>query len=184
MSVGPGPAPLGAGIAAASEVGDRDRHGIKVAVGHVHTQRSLGERGRGEAAYKRALELDADAHRRLRGALVHAAVTYAWLDADLGDVAEGVQYKYALTNARHLLQATSTVDVRGLRLGLQGLWKERLTGESYAVLNGRVAYRMEAGPGSVTVSVEARNMFDVEYTEVFNAPMPGRWWIFGVRLRQ
>jgi vitamin B12 transporter len=69
-----------------------------------------------------------------------------------------------------------------LTMGLQGLWKDRLTGASYGVLNARAGYRVHVGRQRLGVSVEVRNLFDTDYTEVFDAPMPGRWWIFGVRV--
>lgn len=129
----------------------------------------------------RGLELDAEAHRYLGPHRLHLAASYAWLDADLGAVTDGVEYKYALTHARHLLQGTATVDVHALQLGLQGLWKEPLAGASYGVVNARLAYAFTLGRQHLVLSAEVRNLFDVSYSEVFDAPMPRRWWLAGLR---
>jgi outer membrane cobalamin receptor len=128
------------------------------------------------------LELDAEATPRLGRQRLRLALSYAWLDADLGDVADGVQYKYALTNARHIVQANAAVTRGPVLLGLQALWKDRLTGASYGVIDVRVGYSLPLGRQRLALTAEVRNLFDTDYTEVFGAPMPGRWWLVGVRL--
>ena len=64
-------------------------------------------------------------------------------------------------------------------LGLQGTWKDRLRDaplatDRYGVVHGRVGYRVQVGGAPITLSAEVRNVGDVDYSEVFDAPMPGR----------
>ncbi len=130
----------------------------------------------------RGLEIDAEARQTLGMGRVRFAASYAWLDAELGDAPAGATFKYVLTNARHLVQGLAAFDAGPASLGLQALWKEPLQGDSYGLVNARLGYRFSLRRGSITLSGELRNLFDVQYTEVFDAPMPGRWWLFGLRL--
>lgn len=132
----------------------------------------------------RGLEIDANLDRSVGNNRVHLNVSYAWLDADLGRVPEGTTYKYALTNARHLLQAGISFQHAATTLGIHWLWKDRLEGTSYSVSNLRVGHRLDFGRQRLTLSGEIRNLFDTQYTEVFDAPMPGRWWLVGLKLQR
>lgn len=127
------------------------------------------------------LELDADARRMLGPNRLRLAATYTWLDAELRDETRAAAYKYVLTNARHLVQGQAALDTGPATLAVQGLWKSPLEGDAYGVVNVRVAYRLNLGRQHLVLSGELRNLFDHAYAEVFNAPMPGRWWLFGVR---
>ena len=128
------------------------------------------------------LELDAEVTHALGAGQLRLTATYTWLDANLGAVAEGSVFKYALTNARHLFQAHAAFDVRALSFGTQMLWKDRLEGSSYSVVSVRAGYRLDLGRQRLGLFSEIRNLFDTDYAEIFDAPMPGRWWLFGVRL--
>lgn len=130
----------------------------------------------------RGVEVDASFAQAFGTTRWRFDATYTWLDADLGEAHEVHQFKYALTNARHILQGKASVTQGLLTLGLQALWKERLADDSYGLLHARLAYRMSLGRQRLIVSSELRNVFDTSYSEVFDAPMPGRWWLFGVSL--
>ena len=80
------------------------------------------------------------------------------------------------------LQAHAAFDVRALSLGTQVLWKDRLVGPSYSVVNVRAGYRLDLGRQRLGLFSEIRNLFDTNYAEIFDAPMPRRWWLFGVQL--
>ncbi|GIV58150.1 MAG: hypothetical protein KatS3mg042_1063 [Rhodothermaceae bacterium] len=128
------------------------------------------------------LELDLEARRQVGPVRLRATAAYTYLDAALADTDRVAQYKYALTNARHLGQATLAVDAGAATLSVQALAKERLAGDAYEVVHLRAAYRLPAGRARLTLSAEVRNVFGVRYAEVFDAPMPGRWWLLGLRL--
>ncbi|RMH54146.1 MAG: TonB-dependent receptor [Bacteroidetes bacterium] len=63
---------------------------------------------------------------------------------------------------------------------MQGLWKDRLVQDSYGLVHARLGYRLRLGPSVLTLSGEVRNVFDTRIAEIFNAPLPGRWWIVGL----
>lgn len=130
----------------------------------------------------RGIELDAAFSHDTGTSRWRVDATYTWLDADLGN-SDGVhQFKYALSNARHIVQGQATLTQGATTLGLQAFWKERLEGDSYSVVNARLAYRINWGAQRLILSAEVRNLFDETYSEVFDAPMPGRWWLVGMTL--
>ncbi len=141
----------------------------------------------------RGLELEAEAHRTLsRSQRLRFHGAYTLLDADVAldpGTPETATYKYALTKARHLVQGTLSHTFNGFSTGLQGMWKHRMQtvpsnigGASYSVINLRASYQLPVGSEALIISGEVRNIFDTEYTEIFDAPMPGRWGILRVRL--
>lgn len=128
------------------------------------------------------VELDVVLTPRLGASRLRLAATYTWLDPNLGEVEPGVELKYALTQARHLLQGAASLSRERWSLGVQALWKDRLEGESYGVVHARAGYRLLSGRQRLTLTAEVRNLFDKAYAEIFDAPMPGRWWLVGLRL--
>ena len=135
------------------------------------------------AAETRGLEIDARAHREVGPARVRATASYTRLGVSLSGVDPDVRTKYALTSARHLVQGTMRAGVGPVTLTARGLWKERRQQPSYGVVHGRVAYAVPTGGNRLGFSLEVRNLFDTDYADIFDAPMPGRWWIVGVELR-
>ena len=134
-------------------------------------------------AQKRGVELEATTRPALGSAQFHLTGAYTFLDADLSADREA-QYKYALSSARHLVQGTARLTRGPVRLGLRGLWKDRRARPSYGVLHGRLAYQWVLQGARLGLSLEVRNLFDRDYADVFDAPMPGRWWILGLRLKR
>lgn len=116
---------------------------------------------------------------------VEWTLAYTGLDASIGDVDDGVLYTYAASAARHHVQGTARVQWGAVGGSLQTQWKERLDAPepadlSYSVTNARLFYTTAALGPEATLSFEMRNVFDRQYSEVFNAPMPERWWLLGV----
>ncbi len=128
----------------------------------------------------RGLELDAEVTRPLGAARLHLAGAYTYLDADVETELPPDRYKYALGHARHLVQGRATLGLGRVSLGVQGLWKDRLVQDSYGLVHARLGYRLRLGPSVLTLSGEVRNVFDTRIAEIFNAPLPGRWWIVGL----
>lgn len=139
---------------------------------NLHTVRTSG------------LELEASANRRLGFGRLRADAALTFLEADLGELADDVEYQYVQTNARRLAQMAVTYDISGLHGGLQALWRDPLDGDSYAVVSARAGYDVSVSPGTLQLSTELRNVFDRRYSEVFDAPMPPRWWLVGIRYTQ
>lgn len=106
--------------------------------------------------------------------------SYTYLDANLGTIPSGVQYKYALTNAKHLLQNNLTLGYRKSSLTFQHLWKQPLVGDAYQVMNLKAVVPITLLL-QWKLTFEVRNLADVAYTELFDAPMPRRMWLVGIR---
>ncbi|NBB86914.1 MAG: TonB-dependent receptor [Bacteroidetes bacterium] len=131
----------------------------------------------------RGVELEAEGNHVVGPVQLRATASYTYLDASLGDVEESVTFKYALTNARHLVQGNLMVSLAPVQLGVQGLWKDPLDGDPYGVVDLRGAYHLPVGDRALQVTAEVRNVFDAAYTEIFAAPMPERWWLLGAQWR-
>jgi vitamin B12 transporter len=125
------------------------------------------------------LELDAEASVDVGEARLRYVGSYAWLHSEL-DVPDGVQYKYALTHARHIIQQNVYVYGGRAGLGLRGLWKAPMSGDRFFVVDLSGSYRLSR---EIALTAEVRNVLDIDYAEVFDAPMPRRWWLIGVRYR-
>lgn len=86
------------------------------------------------------------------------------------------------------MQDSASLRFEAVTLGVQGLWKDRLREEglatpSYGVVHGRLAYDTPLVGAQVTLSGEVRNLLDVDYSEVFDAPQPGRTLLVGAEVR-
>jgi len=57
-------------------------------------------------------------------------------------------------------------------------------GKRYGVLDLRVTYPWDTGRYRLTFTAEVRNLFDREYSDVFDAPMPRRWFMAGVKVQR
>lgn len=134
-------------------------------------------------AETRGFEVDARAYQTIGRVRMRATASYTRLGASLRGVAPTVRTKYALTSARHLVQGTVQVRTAAVGLGMRGLWKERRQRPAYGVVHGRLAYAVPGGGERVHLSLEVRNLFDADYADIFDAPMPGRWWIVGLHWR-
>lgn len=134
------------------------------------------------------LEAEASLDRTVAAVGLHLDGAYTYLDATLDTQEDVAVYKYALTSARHLVQGSASVDVQSVTLGVQGLWKDRLkdtdlaTG-AYGVVHTRLAYRTHLRGAPLTLSTEVRNILDRQYSEVFDAPMPGRTLLVGAKIQ-
>ncbi len=128
------------------------------------------------------LELGLNANRYFDGSHLSLNVFYTLLHKEIGSSAQNVDYKYALKGARQLIQGNLQFEKGNILLALRGLWKDRRTRKSYTLVHARAAYRIPLGDQRVSLSLSVRNIFNTEYSDIFDAPMPNRWWIFGVRL--
>jgi len=113
---------------------------------------------------------------------------YTLLDATIDADSTASSYKYALTNARHLVQGSASVSVGAVTLGVQGLWKDRLKDaglatDQYGVVHTRLAYNTRLAGVRTSLSAEVRNAFDRQYSEIFDAPLPGRTLLVGATVQ-
>jgi iron complex outermembrane receptor protein len=131
------------------------------------------------------IETEASLDRQIGGVGVHLDAAYTFLDASFEAQEQVADFKYALTSARHHLQGSASISAGSVTIGVQGLWKDRLedTGlamDRHGVVHTRVAYEARLGDRTVTLSTEVRNLFDTDYSEVFDAPLPGRTLLVGI----
>ncbi|OZC01512.1 TonB-dependent receptor plug domain-containing protein [Rubricoccus marinus] len=128
-------------------------------------------------------ELHAEAQREIAsGATLRAEAAYTYTDIQLDGTAPGAVYKYALSHSPHLVQARLSLGVGTTRLGVDGLWKERLDLPSVAVADVQLSFAVPVGGARGEVQLSVRNVTNAQYAEVFGAPMPGRAGTGGVRL--
>lgn len=134
------------------------------------------------------LETELAFDRSIGGVGVDVDAAYTLLDATLDGQRSPSAYKYGLNSPRHLLQGSALITLQPVTLGVQGLWKDRLADQglatpSYGVVHGRLGYRTSLSGVPVTLSAEVRNLFDTEYSEIFDAPMPGRTLLVGAKVQ-
>ncbi|PSQ59568.1 MAG: TonB-dependent receptor [Bacteroidetes bacterium QH_10_64_19] len=130
------------------------------------------------------LETELSLDRRLGAVGLNLSAAYTLLDATLDGQRPAADYKYGLNSARHHVQGNVSLSAGAVTLGLQGLWKDRIRNaggatDRYGVVHGRLGYDTRLSGARVTLSVELRNAFDRPYSEVFDAPMPGRTLMVG-----
>lgn len=129
-----------------------------------------------EASASAAVPLAAQSTLRLTG-----GYTYTDVRVDTGGFAEG-DFKYVLDHAPHLWQLRAAAEAGSAVLAVEGLHKTRLALDGVSVVHAQLAVAVPGTSGALRLSGEVRNVFDARYTEVFGAPMPGRWASVGLRL--
>ncbi len=133
-------------------------------------------------AETRGLELGLNAYRYFGGSQLSFNAFYTILHKEIGSTAQNAEYKYALKGARQLIQGNVQFEKENILLALRGLWKDRRSRKSYSVIHARAAYKIPFAEKRISLSVAVRNIFNTQYSDIFDAPMPNRWWIFGVQL--
>jgi iron complex outermembrane receptor protein len=134
------------------------------------------------------LETEAAFARTLGTVDLRMDAAYTLLDATLDANRPTTAFKYGINSARHHVQGSVAATVAPITVGVQGTWKDHiqepgLATDQYGVLHTRLAYNTRLAGQRVTVSGEVRNLFDREYSEVFDAPMPGRTFLVGASVR-
>ncbi len=128
-------------------------------------------------------EAEVSAYRTLGRVGLSADVGYTYLDATIDGLAEDVQAKYALTSARHLVQAHLHASLGRIGVGVQSVARTPDSDviDAYMVHNVRAAFALPLTGVDARLTLEVRNLLDEDYADLF-APMPGRWWLFGARM--
>ncbi len=132
-------------------------------------------------AETRGLELGVRYQQSIGSAILALNGTYTFLDKELGGVQDNVEYKYALTNERQLFQGSARLAIDNFTFGFRSVWKDRRSRPSYGVVHGQIIYLLPIGRERFSISLKGYNLFDKEYAVIFDAPMPGRWFIFGAQ---
>ena len=102
---------------------------------------------------------------------------YTFLDAnrELGPLTS----KYALDHLTHQFHTSIQFDwYDQIKHTVTLKMNERLKGDSYIIMDTHLTYDFQWAKGFINLT----NCFDEEYTEAGFAPMPGRWFIAGIRM--
>ncbi len=129
------------------------------------------------------IELDAQLKKQIGRHGLKLTTSFTRLNTDLDEVKEGAVFKYASSHARTIIQGALQWRMPFAELAIQAFWKERQIESSYGLMNIRAAVPILFGSRQLTLSADIRNVFDLDYTEVLDAPMPGRWILFGAHIR-
>lgn len=106
-------------------------------------------------------------------------LNYSWLDADLNDPGEGLS-RYTLEHLRHQISATLIYQpMKNLRHTFHVRRTDRISLPAYTVVDTRLVWQTNCMEFFASVN----NLFDVEYKESNLVPMPGRWWMVGIKWR-
>lgn len=105
-------------------------------------------------------------------------LAYSFLTSQFKDMEPGLASKYQLSSLKH--QVTNTVDFRYLNFSmlLATRFNQRMSGPSYWINDFRISHSIK----SVTVYLDAQNIFDTQYFEIGAIPLPSRWMSLGVKL--
>ena len=117
--------------------------------------------------------------------LINTTIGYTFLNTSSS--AEEVSV-YISSHAKHLLTASLFLKNRYFNFGLTGLFKERpfriapeissTLEESYFLLNAMASFRVSK---NLDISLQMNNVSNASYQNVLGAPMPGRWFMGGLR---
>lgn len=104
-------------------------------------------------------------------------LSYTYLSPKIENKAEDKISKYAIESLRHQLVGTVNYTYNKLSATLANRFNERISYKSYWLTDVRVNYNMN----KYSVYLDAQNIFDTTYIEAGAVPMPGRWFMVGVK---
>ncbi|GIV31763.1 MAG: TonB-dependent receptor [Saprospiraceae bacterium] len=112
-------------------------------------------------------------------ALERLSIGYTWIDSELQDPGEGLS-RYSLEHLQHQFTAALTYKPLGnLRHTVHCRYADRVSLPAYTVVDTRLSYSFE----KIEINLSVNNLFDKSYRESNLVPMPGRWWMVGVKWR-
>ncbi|WP_044200927.1 TonB-dependent siderophore receptor [Flammeovirga sp. OC4] len=123
-------------------------------------------------------------------AFLHAVhFSAAYLTSDKSDEDLGSQYVLDYLNRKETIGVTHSLFVKGLTANWQFIHQDRNGGYNDYEL-GEVKYepfytmdlKVNYYRNKFNFYVEASNLFDVEYHDIGNIPMPGRWFRGGIKM--
>ena len=123
------------------------------------------------------IEINATLNRDTDDWIRTLSLSYTYLDADLEEVGEGIESRYALSNLKH--QVVFSVDHKiwnQVRHNLRTRYLDRAALSNYFLWDSRIYLQTP----QLTLYAEATNLTNTEYSEAGYVPMPGRWLRVGV----
>lgn len=106
-------------------------------------------------------------------------VSYTYLDARMNQ--KGLQFnlsKYALESLKHQLSGKLMTNFKKVSFSITERFQERIQKKSYFLTDFRLGYSFNR----YYLFADATNIFDKQYIEVAQAPMPGRWFNLGLKV--
>ena len=90
---------------------------------------------------------------------------------------------YISSHARHLINTNLILGLNKFLFALNGLYKNRSNSvvfeqSPYQIWNLRLSYSINEQLG---LQIQAHNLFDEKYQDIFGAQMPGRWLMGGIK---
>ncbi|MCO5236186.1 MAG: TonB-dependent receptor [Chitinophagaceae bacterium] len=117
---------------------------------------------------------------------IHASAGIVWLNSKSSDT---VPSFYISSHAQFLTNFSLIFQSRNFTISLNGLYKKRQEQSAslidayitpdYFLLNAKVAYAF--WQKALAVFVETDNVFDRRYSDLLGTPMPGRWFLGGIK---
>lgn len=106
-------------------------------------------------------------------------IGYTWLDMRIADKKESIS-RYALNNLRHQANTQLSLSWNDRFFIIPTIrFVDRKNYKQYWLADMRLKYKIK----DVALWFDCTNLFDTDFIEAANAPMPGRWYRAGVDLR-
>lgn len=106
----------------------------------------------------------------------------SWIGYTYLEARDRRTYKYLSGRPRHLFSSGVNWTILGLRVRLEGIYKERYGQEDYFLLNGGISREIQFPFFRGQVFLRGANLLDTFYEE-YGIPMPGRWIMVGSEVK-
>ncbi|PEN12601.1 TonB-dependent receptor [Longibacter salinarum] len=133
------------------------------------------------------LETEASFRQTIQGVRVLLDGSYTLMDQTLTSQRPVADARYALSSPRHMLQGRAAISYGQITGSVNASYLDRtgnreIPTDHYGLIHVRLAYGWQMTEGKhVAVSAEVRNLRDREYSDVLDAPMPGRTFLVSLR---
>jgi len=133
------------------------------------------------------IETEASFQRTIQGARVLLDGSYTFMDQTLTSQEPVADARYALSSPRHLLQGRAAVSYEQITASVNASYLDRMGDrdiptDQYGLIHVRLAYGWQMVEDKhVALSAEVRNLRDRQYSDILDAPMPGRTFLVSLR---
>jgi iron complex outermembrane receptor protein len=130
------------------------------------------------SAIYRGAEFSVKKNFNSKSIIKNFSLSYTYIDAEFSEN-EFALTRNQLENLRHQLNIGTFLSYNNLSFGINYRYNDRVSLESYSVVDTRLAYKL----GNKTLYVKANNLFDAEFRETNLVPSPGRWVLGGISFK-
>lgn len=107
---------------------------------------------------------------------LHGSFGLLWLDTK---TSESTASFYILSHARFMVNGNIIYNTRWFSLSATYIYKQRVNLADYFLLGTKAELFVLKHKGGIFI--EAQNLFNISYSDLLGAPMPGRWLSAGIR---